>query len=208
MNGNKFSVVIPTMWYSDKIFKLLDNLESSPYVGEILLIDNNKSNRPAQINNTDKITILEQEENIYVNPAWNLGVEKSKFENICITNDDLIWDVRVLEFISQVIYVGIIGQACSNYDRNDEYNPQLKPMIGREWGWGCCFFVHKSNWKVIPSELKIACGDDYLIKNIPSFMISGIPIEYEQVSITSIKSEFFKIQQNDIEQFQFLWSQF
>jgi hypothetical protein len=204
MSGNKFSVIIPTMWYSDKIFKLLDNLESSPYVGEILLIDNNKGNRPAQINNTDKITILKQSENIYVNPAWNLGVEKSQYQNICISNDDLVWDVRVLEFISQVISVGIIGQACSNWDRKDEYNPQLKPMPDREWGWGCCFFVHKNNWKPIPSQLKIACGDDYLIRELPSFMVSGIPIEYEMVSFTSIKPEFFQIQQNDIEQFKLL----
>lgn len=192
------------MWYSDKIFKLLDNLESSPYVGEILLIDNNKGKRPAQINDTDKITILEQSQNIYVNPAWNLGVELSKFDNICITNDDLIWDVRVLEFISQVISVGIIGQNCSNYDRNSELIPKIEPMIGREWGWGCCFFVHKSNWKPIPSQLKIACGDDYLIKEIPSFKLSGLPLEYEQISITSIKPEFFQIQQNDIEQYKLL----
>jgi hypothetical protein len=204
MNGSKFSVIIPTMWYSDKIFKLLDNLESSPFVGEILLIDNNKGKRPAQINDTDKITILEQSENIYVNPAWNLGVEKSKYENICISNDDLVWDVGVLSHILDNIHLGIIGQACSNYDRILELNPKIQPMIGRESGWGCCFFIHKSKWKPIPSELKIACGDDYLIKNIPAFMVSGLPLEYEQVSITSIKLEFFQIQQNDIN----LWSQY
>jgi hypothetical protein len=204
MSGNKFSVIIPTMWYSDKIFKLLDNLESSPLVGEILLIDNNKGKRPAQINDTDKITILEQSENIYVNPAWNLGVELSKFDNICISNDDLIWDVNVLPHILDNIHIGIIGQACSNYDRNSELNPKIEPMIGREWGWGCCFFIHKSNWKSIPSQLKIACGDDYLIREIPPYMISGLPLEYEQISITSIKSEFFTIQENDLEQFKLL----
>jgi hypothetical protein len=202
MNGNKFSVIIPTMWYSDKIFKLLDNLESSPLVGEILLIDNNKGNRPAQINNTDKISILEQSENIYVNPAWNLGVELSKFDNLCITNDDLVWDVDVLPFILDNIHIGVIGQESSNWDANVKLNPKIHPMPNRVWGWGCCFFIHKSNWKPIPHQLKIACGDDYLVRNLPSFMVSGIPIEYLQVSITSIKPEFFTIQQNDINEFQ------
>lgn len=205
MNGNKFSVIIPTMWYSDKIFKLLDNLESSPLVGEILLIDNNKGNRPAQINNTDKITILEQSQNIYVNPAWNLGVELSKFDNICITNDDLVWDVEVLPFILDNIHIGVIGQESSNWDINQKrLNPKIERMPNRVWGWGCCFFIHKSNWKPIPPQLKIACGDDYLVKELPSFMVSGVPIEYHQISITSIKPEFFTIQQNDIEQYNLL----
>ena len=80
----KFSVIIPTMWKCDLIFKLLPILEASDFVGEILLIDNDKSNRPPQITNTTKLRIIEQEQNIYVNPAWNLGVELSNYPNICI----------------------------------------------------------------------------------------------------------------------------
>lgn len=204
MNGSKFSVIIPTMWYSDKIFKLLDNLEQSPLVGEVILIDNNKSKRPAQINDTEKIRIIEQDKNIYVNPSWNLGVELSTFENLCISNDDLIWDVEVLPFVLDNINLGIIGQACSNYDRNQILEPKIDVMQNREWGWGCCFFVHKSKWIPIPSVLKIACGDDFLISKIDSFKISGLPLEYKEVSITSIKPEFFGLQQTDIENYKTL----
>lgn len=201
MNGSKFSVIIPTMWYSDKIHRLLGNLEQSPLVGEIILIDNNKLKRPAQINDTEKIRIIEQEQNIYVNPSWNLGVELSNFNNICISNDDLIWDVQVLPLILDNIEIGVIGQSCSNYDRNPEFQPKIEPITKREWGWGCCFFIHKSKWIPIPSELKIACGDDFLISKINSFKVSGLPLEYEQVSITSIKPEFFGLQQTDIENY-------
>ena len=47
--GHKFSIIIPTMWCSDLIFKLLPILEDSNFVGEIILIDNDKSKRPAHI---------------------------------------------------------------------------------------------------------------------------------------------------------------
>jgi len=201
---DKFSVIIPTMWYSDKIFKLLDNLESSPLVGEIILIDNNKGERPAQINNTDKIIILEQEENIYVNPAWNLGVELSKFDNLCITNDDLVWDINILPFILENIHLGVIGQSTSNYNRNPTSELTLERMGVRDWGWGCCFFLTKENWLPIPEGLKIACGDDYLVKHLTPYRIKGVGIDYKEVSITSIKNEFSQIQLNDINLFKSL----
>jgi hypothetical protein len=56
--GYKFSVIIPTMWCSDLIFKLLDVLNDNDMVGEIILIDNDKSKRPSQINSTKKLKII------------------------------------------------------------------------------------------------------------------------------------------------------
>ena len=48
--------------------------------GEIIVIDNNTlSNNKTQIIN-EKLIILPQTENIFVNPAWNLGVNISKNE--------------------------------------------------------------------------------------------------------------------------------
>ena len=197
----KFSVIIPTMWCSDLIFKLLPILEASDFVGEIILIDNDKSNRPPQIITTSKLRILEQEENIYVNPAWNLGIELSNYPNICISNDDLVWDVQLLPYIFENIDLGIIGQATSNYfDGHSEI--KIEAITERGWGWGCCFFIHKKNWIEIPTEFKIACGDEYLVSKIPSYQISGTPIETEphpwSVSRTASKNEFYDIQENDI----------
>jgi hypothetical protein len=204
---DKFSVIIPTMWVSDFIYELLDNLESSPLVGEIILIDNNKSKRPAHINNTDKIRIIEQEENIYVNPAWNLGVELSKFDNLCISNDDLVWNTDILPYILEDINLGVIGQSTSNYYEGEE-DIGINPITERVWGWGCCFFIHKSNWLPIPEGLKIACGDDYLIKHIPPFELKGnklkIPPHPWSVSRTSSKNEFKTIQDEDITLFKSL----
>jgi hypothetical protein len=199
MNGNKFSVIIPTMWYSDKILKSLPLLESSPDVGEIILIDNNKSRRPAQISSTDKIILLEQEKNIFVNPAWNLGVELSNYENICISNDDLVWDVNCLPYINENLHLGIIGQDGKNYYSGGEYS--LHKLDKRGWGWGCLLFVHKTKWKPIPSTLKVAYGDDWLLREIGGWMITGIQIETEPhpwgLSRTASRNEFVKISVED-----------
>ena len=200
----KFSVIIPTMWCSDLIFKLLDSLNDSPFVGEIILIDNDKSKRPPQITSTSKLRIIEQEENIFVNPAWNLGVELSNYPNICISNDDLVWNVQLLPLIFQNIHLGIIGQATSNYyDECGEI--KIEPITERNWGWGCCFFIEKLKWISIPTQFKIACGDDWLISKIPAYQIIGTPIETEphpwSVSRTASKNEFVEMSFRDLEAF-------
>ena len=200
----KFSVIIPTMWCSDLIFKLLDSLNDSPFVGEIILIDNDKSKRPPQITSTSKLRIIEQEENIFVNPAWNLGVELSNYPNICISNDDLVWNVQLLPLIFQNIHLGIIGQATSNYyDERGEI--RIEPITERNWGWGCCFFIEKRKWISIPTQFKIACGDDWLISKIPAYQIIGTPIETEphpwSVSRTASKNEFVEMSFRDLEAF-------
>lgn len=200
----KFSVIIPTMWCSDLIFKLLDSLNDSPFVGEIILIDNDKSKRPPQITSTSKLRIIEQEENIFVNPAWNLGVELANYPNICISNDDLVWNVELLPFIYENIHLGIIGQGTSNYyDEHGEI--KIERITERNWGWGCCFFLQKEQWISIPPQLKVACGDDWLISKIPAYQISGTPIETEphpwSVSRTTSKNEFVEMTFRDKEAF-------
>jgi glycosyltransferase involved in cell wall biosynthesis len=199
--GYKFSVIIPTMWCSDLIFKLLDSLNNNDMVGEIILIDNDKSKRPPQITSTAKLRIIEQEENIYVNPAWNLGVELANYPNICISNDDLVWNVQLLPLIFENIHLGIIGQATSNYfEDNDEI--KIEPITERNWGWGCCFFIEKDKWVKIPSELKVACGDDWLLSKIIGYQISGTSIETEphpwSVSRTASKNEFVQLSFQDM----------
>jgi hypothetical protein len=189
------------MWCSDLIFKLLDMLNDNDMVGEIILIDNDSSKRTKQITSTSKLRIIEQEQNIYVNPAWNLGVELANYPNICISNDDLVWNVQLLPFILENLHLGIIGQATSNYfDGHSEI--KIESITERKWGWGCCFFLQKEQWIPIPPQLKVACGDDWLVSKIPAYEISGTPIETEphpwSVSRTASKNEFVQISFQDM----------
>ena len=196
-----FSVIIPTMWKSDWIWTSIKQLEEHPEVGEIILIDNSSEQKEL---NGEKICHIREGVNTYVNPSWNKGVRISKFDNLCIANDDLAFNPKLLDFIKPHIHKGIIGMAAENYDKfRPDFQPNIEPMPLREWGWGCLLFIHKSNWVEIPDDLLIACGDDYLLKNVNGggWMITGNPLQYDRVSITSLDGKYFSIQDNDIKTF-------
>ena len=203
----KFSVIIPTMWFSDKIKENLSRLNGCDEVYEIILIDNNTSLKPNYIDEYAKIKYLPQEENIYVNPAWNVGVKEAKCENICISNDDVIFDMSVFCFIKEYLELGVYGMSTNNYyieDKDSIYS--VSKISQRPWGWGCLFFINKKNWTPIHNDLKIACGDDWLIKHTEggAYQIEGLGLSDDKVSVTSIRSEFSDRQKKDIE----IWSQY
>lgn len=207
MNGNKFSVVIPTMWYSPQIHRNLPNLEDCNEVGEIILIDNNPSLKPSYLDNLKKLKYLPQQHNIFVNPAWNLGVKESQYKNICISNDDVLFNNNIFSFVQQHIEKGIIGMSTGNYYGENDTEPyEIQPIEWRPWGWGCLFFLHKNNWVNIDERLKIACGDDWLLHHVKGggFEIKNFNLGNDNISQTSIRSEFFQQQKKDIE----LWSQY
>ena len=200
----KFSVIIPTMWYSDRIHRNLSNLEDCDMVGEIILIDNNPSLKPTQIDYT-KIRYITKDYNIFVNPAWNLGVELSKYDNICISNDDIIFSTDIFSFIIQNIDEGVFGMSTGNYYGEGIDNPyQINRIDRRGWGWGCLLFLKKQNYVPIDERLKIACGDDWLFHHMDGYEIRGLDLGDDRISQTSIKAEFFKQQLEDIK----LWSQY
>lgn len=207
MSGDKFSVVIPTMWYSDKIHRNLPNLNDCDEVGEIILIDNNTSLKPHYIHDLEKVKYLPQERNIFVNPAWNLGVKESIYKNICISNDDILFNTDIMSWIKQHIDKGVFGMWTGNYygERVDEPY-EIHPIEGRPWGWGCLIFIQKENWVNIDERMKIACGDDWLIHHTKGggYQINNMDLGHDEISITTRRGEFFGIQQQDIQ----LWSQY
>ena len=202
-----FSVIIPTMWYANfYLEKLLINLQQSNYVGEIIIIDNNKYELEKTNLTYKKIRVVSMPQNIYVNEAWNIGVLIAKYDNICISNDDLSWDVNCLGFILNHINDNAIGMSSSNYERNIIGEFSVNKIDTREWGWGCCIFINKKNWIPIPNDLKIACGDDWIILHNKSMSLSGVKIDFEEVSRTSIRREFYDISQSDIQTFNFKYN--
>lgn len=207
MNGNKFSVIIPTMWYSPQIHRNLPNLNDCDLIGEIILIDNNPSLKPSYLDNLEKVKYLPQEQNIFVNPAWNLGVRECIYKYICISNDDIFFNTDIMSFIQPHIHKGIFGMWTGNYFKENIDNPyEIESISGRPWGWGCLLFIHKDNWVDIDERLLIACGDDWLLRytNGGGYQIKHLNLEHEEISITTRRGEFFQQQQKDIE----LWSQF
>lgn len=206
------SIVIPTLFCVDRLYKTLVELSMLEVVGEIILIDNTKNTKKIKL---DKLVHLCQGENIYVNEAWNLGVSVSKYQKICLLNDDIWFDWNFFNLIEPQINSdkGFIGMHPDNYqdwqDTDIFYDggfrfisPKLdgKTKNGeRPINWGTCIFFDKSNWDQIPNNLKIWAGDDWLFyrSKKPNLLIHGLKC-HGQESQTIKKTNVDNILQQDM----------
>lgn len=80
------SFIVPTMWKSkDTLYNMLYAYKKANIPNaEFILIDNS---RGCYIDT--EITVLIPKENLYVNKAWNIGVEIAKNNIVCLLNDDI-----------------------------------------------------------------------------------------------------------------------
>ena len=187
-----FSVILPTIWSPniEDIDGFINKLQNCDLVDEIILINNAPQKYSGRYSVLSKIRELKYD-NIYVNPAWNVGVYQSKNELVCILNDDVDFNLDVFGFMKEQLDrddVKIIGASKSSYHRDSDGDFYLEKVEVRNSGWGCIMFLKKKNWAIIPSDLKIYFGDDYLIKKLEGFVwkIEGLKIKSDVgVSINS-----------------------
>lgn len=199
-----FSVIIPTVWKSKRTAKLISDLNKCETVKEIIIIDNN----PKQKNVEDSILnikskIFSFEENMYVNPSWNFGVEKSNQENIALCNDDINFDPIVFE----KIYVEnntIIGLDVTSYRLYKTTDIDLKTVDRMGYGFGCLMLFQKKYYKYIPEKFKIWYGDNFLFRVFENRKtLIGLRVDTE-MSTSSASKEFREIIEND----KILWKEF
>lgn len=203
---DKYSIVIPTLWKSNRTDKLLKDLEGCEYVDEIIVIDN------ASIYETDrtigKIRMISFGENIYVNPAWNKGIELAKNNCIALCNDDINFDTNIFGVITEniLMYSGIIGMGEGNYkDKIDEdkgpYIDVWQPGVN-DWGWGCLILLKKSHWLPIPNDIKIWYGDNIIkdVNSVTKGCLRNFKVETE-MSTTSDEKEWDERKKEDYNNF-------
>jgi hypothetical protein len=187
----KFSVIIPTIWKSEYTIELLERYSKSDYVGEIILIDN----APTKDIVMDKLIHIKEETNTYVNPAWNKGVKLSSYDNITISNDDIIFNVdEYFNYLNQalnILDVGFIGSHSQNYIEQENLNPEIEIYDNKtnQGGWGCLFSFNKSIWKPIPNGLKIWYGDNWIHATNPNiFQLRGMNIITKMSTSSDLES--------------------
>ena len=86
------SYIIPTLWKSPNIFKLIKSFELIIDSDAQLIIINNDVKENDYQPHDRRITVLKMQRNEYVNPSWELGVEYSLNNKVCIVNDDIIFE--------------------------------------------------------------------------------------------------------------------
>ena len=203
----KYTIVIPTLWKSKRIHKLLSDLIKCQYVDEIILIDN-AGKFFEYYEALDKVKLVQVEENIYVNPAWNLGINIAKNDLIALVNDDINFDTNVFGVLDGNILnqFGIVGMGEGNYkEQIDEtkgpYLDVWQPGVN-DWGWGCMILLNKKNWIDIPEDIKIWYGDN-IIKDInpsPKACLRNFKVETE-MSTTSDEKKWDDVKKKDYENF-------
>lgn len=198
-----FSVILPTIWSPniEQIDSLIHNLNKCYQVDEIILINNAPQIYIDRYKDLSKVKEL-QFQNIYVNPSWNAGVQHSKNENLCILNDDIFFNTDIFEFILHNLNrtdIKIIGMSKSCYSLKKDHTYTLEKVDVRNKGWGCIIFVKKSNYIMIPKDLRIYFGDDYLIKQMSGYVwkIEGLKIVSETATSVVSDANFEQIIRED-----------
>ena len=202
-----FSIIIPTLLKDTEVLnKLLSQLNECNSVGEIIVIDNSCSSFKSEFS---KVKVHVPKENLYVNPAWNLGIKLSSVEckYFGILNDDIIFQKnlfdQVLDFLENSSdNVGLIGIDCTISTPKAQFNTYPNDTVVNivetsklEGFFGSAFFGYKKNYFEIPNEMKIFYGDHFLFtKNIQlgykNYKITNVGVKHLE-SLSSHSSPVF-----------------
>ena len=212
---DKLTVVIPTLWKSEGFLDRLKTLATVEAIGEIILIDNTTNPPDLEI---PKVQHIIEFKNTYVNPAWNKGVRMSTYDKICIMNDDV--DVENIVFSQALPHItedkGMIGlyeyhgtgvwedePGCDysrpNYFRKKDLDFKVIEIGNdRKPGYGCFWFIHKNSYLMIPEQIKVWYGDDYIFyrNGKPNYSMINLNI-VGKPSQTSDLPEFDEIKRLD-----------
>lgn len=169
---NKYTIVVPTMWRFKPFINFLGALLNYNLVGEVILINNNIADTPEELNEikSPKLTRIDFNSNIGVNPAWNLGTESARFPFVCILNDDVIFDLTLLNklvpYLSD-LETGVIGLSpgVSDFNQAPFVNGQINISQWNNehtYGFGCLMFINKRNYIRIPEDMVYYFGDNFI----------------------------------------------
>lgn len=166
------TVVVPTMWRYAPFPDFLKYIVKLDVVTEVIIINNDREKTPDhEVLQNPKVKIADFGRNIFVNPAWNYGVNASSNDVVCIMNDDVIFDIRVFYKIAEFIKpdMGAFGIMTGHISLGQ--TPVTTGEIKFEaftnqncWGFGELMFLHKKHWIDIPDGLNIAFGDVFIFE--------------------------------------------
>ena len=190
------TVVVPTMWRYSPFLDFLKYILKVDVVTECIIINNDNTRTPDHpVLTNPKVKLVDFGQNIFVNPAWNYGVQNSSNAIVCILNDDLIFDLKLFYKMAEFVTpeMGVVGKLAGDATlgqtvlTNGEIN--IEPFVGQNCqGFGELMFIHKDRWQTIPSELRIGFGEVYVFEKLlytgfQNFMITNL-FQYHAGSTT------------------------
>lgn len=176
----KLSIIIPiynNFHYTKALLNDIGRCVKTPDY-EVIIIDNASEDETKDfftdidnlrnISNIKNLEYYRMDENIYVNPAWNLWVEKAKWEYVMIANNDIIltewFDLPLIDnlkdniLVTSPIYTEWPSERNHRRHKWNKFNP-----LNICWHLFC---LKKENWVEIPSQLKIRYWDNWIYENM------------------------------------------
>lgn len=195
---DKYTVIIPTMWFHiDKLNQMLKKYEDCKFIEQILLINNLGS---PKVKETEKVKIIGNGVNMFINPAWNMAIEKHvQTDKIVLANDDIVLQCNLNVLfgeVDKVLKEGMaIGSAFSNFP-SFKQTPEktIKIQKGPEVitrGSGQFIFMCTESYHKIPERLPIWHGDMIQFEVNDYYVFSGVPI------LTKTRGTTMKIMSRD-----------
>lgn len=182
------------MWKTDYIYETINSFKQiDDNNAELIIIDQKNTDFTAD---DPRIKVFKMPENLFINPAWNLGVKFSKHEKVCIINDDVTFNLPKFHHFMLKTGVKAVCYNSKTYltteDANEYKLVKLTNPNRRPPGIGQMMFLHKENWTELPHNMKLWYGDDIiyyyhtLIKNVPFHYIEGMCLRGDQsVTVSS-----------------------
>lgn len=205
---DKYTAIVPTMLKSPRLKKLVEDLQNSDYVDEIIVIDNSTNTTPS-LESHPKLRYINEGRNTGCNPAWNKGVELSSNELLVIVNDDVNFDPIILGALTSDVVdnAGIIGMGEGNWDgfkgipftyEGEPYLEEWRPGVN-DSGWGSLMMLKKSMWIPIPEDLIVWYGDNFIkdVNPIKKSILRGFRLETD-MSTTCDLPELDELKKQDL----------
>ena len=166
------TIIMPTLCLAmDMMLPTLYQFETNSAIKSILIFDNTQGEFKSY---SSKVKIYNKE-NLFVNPAWNRGMELCDTEYFLIINDDIVCSSEVINSCIRILDenkdIGLVTVETKNVKNVSEidfstyFQKKLEPEfseldINSHFGW---FFIGRTAlWKPIPNEFKIFFGDDLI----------------------------------------------
>ena len=181
-----FSVVVPTMWKYPPFLDFVRDLADFHLVDDIIIFNNNIAETPeSDVFDHPKVTLINNPENIYVNPVFNRGVEMALNDNVCLLNDDVIFDFKIFYHVARTLneHTGVIGisPGLEQFNQPPFTSGSIKIVPWQPgdhtFGFGCLMFINKGWWVPIPDEFVLYYGDNWIfdtciIRNRQNYLIT------------------------------------
>jgi hypothetical protein len=166
------SIIVPTMWRYTPFTNFVSYIARLDVVKDVVIINNDHTRTPDHaVLLNPKVKLLDFGKNIFVNPAFNVGVHSSAGDIMCFLNDDMLFDLKLLFKIDEFMTpdhgaVGLCkGIAKLGQTPITDGQIQFEPFTNQNChGFGEIMFAPRKNWVDIPVGLDLGFGDNFIFE--------------------------------------------